>query len=90
MTKEYVEKVIQPAHKPLLANAVKALNEYNEKEAGSKKAEDLEPKERIEAALKKEELQARVDLLKQYDGSKFTDLGPTYDCVVFNDGNKWR
>lgn len=92
LTKEYLEKEFTPINKPLLANAVKTLNEYNEKEAvapGGKKLEELEPKERIEAALKKEELQAQVDLLKQFDG-KWTDLGPTYDCVVFNDGQKWK
>lgn len=94
LTKEYLEKEFTPVNKPLLAAAIKALNDYTEKEAAAAKkaGEDQpqkEPKERIEAALKREELQAQVDLLKGYD-SKLVDLGPTYDCVVFHDGEMWR
>jgi len=48
-----------------------------------------DPKERIEAALKREELNAQVDVLLKYDG-KLVDLGPTFDCVVFHDGEMWR
>lgn len=91
LTKEYLEKEFSPVNKPLLAAAVKALNEYTEKEASSgKKADDLEPKERIEAALRREELQAAVELLKGADGKALVDLGPTFDCVVFHDGQMWR
>lgn len=88
LTKEYQENEFAPANKPLLAAAIKALNEFQEKEP-AKKPEELQPAERIELMLKKDELQAQVDILKQYD-TKFTDLGPTFDCVVFNNGEKWQ
>lgn len=39
--------------------------------------------------LMKEELEARVELLGQFD--KDHDVaGPVYDCIVFHDGNTWR
>ena len=42
-----------------------------------------------EEKLTKEDLQAQVDVLTNMD-KKFSDSGPTYDCVVFHDGNTYR
>ena len=86
LTKEYKEKVFTPAHKPLLAAAIKTLNDFQENKQDKK---DLSSSERIELMLEKDELQAQVDILNLYD-KKVQDLGPTYDCVVFNDGEKWQ
>ena len=39
--------------------------------------------------LLREELQSRCDLLSS-PGSKATNPGPVFDCVVFHDGETWR
>lgn len=36
----------------------------------------------------KEDLEARIELLNNYE-KKFNYVGPSYDCVVFNDGDTW-
>ena len=76
MSKEY-QKSVNRKTKKLLATANNQLNNF-EAVASC-----------WEVNLAKEELKARVDLLKHYDGT-FTDLGPTFDCVVFHDDKKWR
>lgn len=37
----------------------------------------------------KEDLQAQLDIIKDLE-NKIKDIGPVYDCIVWNDGEKWR
>jgi tripeptidyl-peptidase-2 len=39
--------------------------------------------------LTKEDLQAQLEIIKDLD-SKVKDIGPVYDCLVWNDGTTWR
>ena len=43
----------------------------------------------FESLLQKEDLQAKVDGANALE-EHFDDPGPTYDCVVFHDGEMWR
>ncbi|CAG2111388.1 unnamed protein product, partial [Medioppia subpectinata] len=82
MTNEYMENEWQPMQRIAIAEAVRQLQEF-ERTHSDASADNTEEK------LIREDLQSRVDFLKQLD-KKFTDLGPTYDCVVFNDGTHWK
>lgn len=56
----------------------------------SKEFENKNPQvSTLEERLQKEELEARVEVLNNVE-KKYCDVGPTYDCVVFHDGNIWR
>ena len=37
----------------------------------------------------RDDLQAQVEVLTNL-GKKYSDAGPVFDCVVFNDGEVWR
>ncbi|KAM3958606.1 tripeptidyl-peptidase II [Aphomia sociella] len=77
------EHIWDIGHKPAFAEANKQLQDF-ESEVVSKNATlSLEDK------LMKEELEARVEVLQNAE-KKYTDLGPTYDCVLFHDGEVWR
>jgi tripeptidyl-peptidase-2 len=39
--------------------------------------------------LLREDLDSQLEVLKDLD-SKVKDVGPIYDCIVWNDGNKWQ
>jgi tripeptidyl-peptidase-2 len=41
------------------------------------------------STLIKEDLQAQLEIIKELDG-KVKDIGPVYDCLVWNDGATWR
>jgi tripeptidyl-peptidase-2 len=82
MAKEYTENEWQPMHKTVTAEAVRQLQEFQNKYPDS--SSDTPSQKLI-----REDLQSKVDFLKQME-KKFNDLGPTYDCVVFNDGKLWK
>ncbi|CAK1602567.1 unnamed protein product [Parnassius mnemosyne] len=70
-------------YKQAFAEANAKLNEF-ETDVASKNS-NLSPDEKI----LKEELEARVETLQAAE-KKFNDVGPTYDCVLFHDGEVWR
>ncbi|XP_052750158.1 tripeptidyl-peptidase 2 [Galleria mellonella] len=77
------EHIWDVGHKPAFAEANKKLQEF-ESEVVSKN-----PTLSSEDKFMKEELEARVEVLQNAE-KKYTDLGPTYDCVLFHDGDVWR
>ncbi|XP_068626596.1 tripeptidyl-peptidase 2 [Battus philenor] len=70
-------------HKQAFAEANAKLHEFETDIAA--KNPNLSPDEK----LQKEELEARVEALQTAE-KKYTDVGPTYDCVLFHDGEIWR
>ncbi|MGQ0721773.1 MAG: S8 family serine peptidase [Candidatus Eiseniibacteriota bacterium] len=77
--KERRKEQLDEAHGPLLAEARRALDAFDD--------EHPEPTE--SERMTREELAARVDVLRTLAG-KAQDPGPVYDCVVFHDGEHWR
>ncbi|XP_015431328.1 PREDICTED: tripeptidyl-peptidase 2 [Dufourea novaeangliae] len=77
---ERKKRLWDSSHKTALAEASRELQEF---EAKNPQLSTLEE------SLKKEELWARVELLNNFE-KKYFDLGPTYDCIVFHDGEVWR
>ncbi|KAK3095930.1 hypothetical protein FSP39_020998 [Pinctada imbricata] len=80
VVKDRREKIWDPPQRAALAEATKNLEEF---EAAHDKNLSEDDK------LSKEDLQAQVDILTNLD-KKYSDSGPTYDCVVFHDGNTYR
>ncbi|XP_047985175.1 tripeptidyl-peptidase 2 [Leguminivora glycinivorella] len=70
-------------HKPAYAESNKQLQDF-ESDVVSKNP-TLSPEDK----LLKEELETRVEVLQAAE-KKYSDLGPTYDCVLFHDGTSWR
>lgn len=66
-------------HRVLLASARQALEDFDR----------AHPAPADDTKLQREELVARVDMLRQL-GEKEPDPGPVFDCVVFHDGEHWR
>ncbi|XP_076356359.1 tripeptidyl-peptidase II isoform X2 [Tachypleus tridentatus] len=71
-----------PNHKLVQAEAIRCLQEFDNKHPDSSQ---LTAEERLE----REELDARVEVLTTLE-KKYKNDGPVYDCVVFHDGNMWR
>uniref|UniRef100_UPI00358EC262 tripeptidyl-peptidase 2 isoform X3 n=1 Tax=Myxine glutinosa TaxID=7769 RepID=UPI00358EC262 len=65
-----------------VADARRAVEEHTNSHSGTK---SLSQEEKILG----EEQQCRVDLLNSLE-KKFSDPGPVYDCVVWNDGRTWK
>ncbi|XP_052784723.1 tripeptidyl-peptidase 2-like [Mya arenaria] len=77
--KERREKTWDPLTREAIAQATKALEEFDAAHTNPNQEEKQE----------RENLQAEVDILTDMD-KKYSDCGPVYDCVVFNDGETWR
>jgi tripeptidyl-peptidase-2 len=77
--KERRRERLEEAHRPLLAEARRALEAFDAAHASPSDDEKLQ----------REELAARVDVLREL-GESEKDPGPVYDCVVFHDGVNWR
>ncbi|KAL4702481.1 hypothetical protein ACJJTC_016431 [Scirpophaga incertulas] len=76
------EHIWDAGHKTAFAEANKKLQEFESE--NSSKGSNLS----FEEKLLKEELEARVEILQNAD-KKYTDVGPTYDCVLFHDGTRF-
>ena len=83
MAKEYTEKNVTPGQQQALAKALLNMNKFKQRTESNQNG--LSPDEKLE----KEEAQAVIDSLKGLD-KRLSDLGPTYDCVLFHDGTTWR
>lgn len=85
--KDYLEKEFLPKHKPFLADALKRYETFRLKHPDDENIENQQ--ERINVMLEREELKSQIDLLKDAQ-AKISDLGPTFDCIVFHDGEYWK
>ncbi|XP_014663971.1 PREDICTED: tripeptidyl-peptidase 2-like [Priapulus caudatus] len=81
LTKEYKEKVWDPAHRLALADANRKLEAFDT----AHENQTLEFADK----LQKDDLQAQLDALTQLE-KKLSYGGPVYDCVVFHDGSTYR
>ncbi|XP_057365075.1 tripeptidyl-peptidase 2-like [Daphnia carinata] len=79
MLKDFKENKWDPLHKKTLAETTKKLQAFelaNPDPSGSEKAT-------------KEDYEMQIEMLNTLE-KKFSNLGPCFDCVVFNDGQQWR
>ncbi|XP_041975200.1 tripeptidyl-peptidase 2 [Aricia agestis] len=77
------EHLWDPGYKKAFAEASKQLQEFENEIASKGSSLNAEEK------LQKEELEARIEVLQNAE-KKFSDYGPTYDCVLYHDGKVWR
>ncbi|GFY42745.1 tripeptidyl-peptidase 2 [Trichonephila inaurata madagascariensis] len=80
--KDRKEKFWDPFHKLLSADVTRRLHDFTQLHPNVNQLS-------INEKLYKEELEAQVEVLNTLE-KKYVDPGPTYDCVVFHDGKKWR
>lgn len=82
---EYKEKQWENQHKTALAEAHRELGKFEAKLANNLHSRDMHTEQ---DKLNKEDLELKVEILISTD-KKYTDVGPTYDCILFHDGTKW-
>ncbi|XP_035827746.1 tripeptidyl-peptidase 2 [Aplysia californica] len=80
VTTETRDRSWLPQHRQVVNDALRELEKFDKEHPTCTTPEDK---------ATREDLQARVDLLNSLD-KKCPELGPVYDCVVFNDGEKWK
>nr|XP_054771091.1 tripeptidyl-peptidase 2-like [Lytechinus pictus] len=78
--KDRKEKLWDRYHKPAIAEVTRKLEAYDAAHPNITKQEEK---------LERDNLAAMLDVLNNAD-KKYSDPGPVYDCLVFNDGNTWR
>ncbi len=79
MLKEFKENKWDPVHKITLAETTKKLLAFeaaNPDPSGSEKTT-------------KEDYEMQIEMLNTLE-KKFNNIGPCIDCIVFNDGERWR
>lgn len=79
MLKEYKENKWDPVHKQILAETTKKFQAFeaaNPDATGSEKAT-------------KEDYEMQIEMLNTLE-KKYNNTGPCFDCIVFNDGERWR
>lgn len=77
--KEYKENEWDPKHKAALSEATRKLQAF----------ETANPNPVGAAKLAKEDLEMQIEMLNLLE-KKYSNVGPCFDCIVFNDGEKWR
>ncbi|CAL1545565.1 unnamed protein product, partial [Lymnaea stagnalis] len=80
VTTEKRDKLWSPQQRAALTSALRELEKFDKAHPSCTSLEDK---------TQREDLQARVDILNSLD-KKYTELGAVYDCIVFNDGERWR
>ncbi|CAG2163191.1 unnamed protein product [Oppiella nova] len=81
MAREYRQTQWEPIHKTSKTETLRELREFEDKhpEPSNDSSDDK---------IIREDLKSKMDFLEEMD-TKYRDLGPTYDCVVFYDGSHW-
>ncbi|KAK2143639.1 hypothetical protein LSH36_824g01029 [Paralvinella palmiformis] len=79
MIKERKQKYWEARQRDHIAELVKKIDAFDAKY----------PDPSADEKLHKEDLQAQLEVINNLD-KKYSDSGPVYDCVVFNDGDTWR
>lgn len=79
MLKDYKENKWDPIHKITLAETTKKLQAF---EAANPESSGIEK-------ATKEDYESQIEMLNTLE-KKYTNIGPCIDCVVFNDGERWR
>lgn len=80
--KERKEKHWDAVHKPLVAEICRKCQDFNNQNPNSAQLSQS-------LKMQKEEMDAQLEILNNFE-KKYTDLGPTYDCIVFHDGKLWK
>ena len=79
MLKEFKENKWDPVHKMTLAETTKKLQAF---ESANPDPSGLEKST-------KEDFEMQIEMLNTLE-KKYSNIGPCIDCIVFNDGERWR